>query len=94
MALDEKQVRLACIEMATVGNNPRGTPAQRASVLAAWVGDSEIHLGCLRLAMKTHGNLARIGVDRVLEEATKYLDFVAPPRMSSVAARKRGRPRK
>ena len=92
MALTEQEIRLACIEFATVGNNPRGSPQQRASVLAAWVGDSEIHLGCLRLAMKTHGNLARVGVDRVLEEATKYLDFVAPPKPATM--RKRGRPRK
>ena len=92
--MSEEQFRLACMELAMVGNNPRGSPAQRASVLAAWVGDSEIHLGCVRLAIQTHGNMARIGIDRVLEEATKYLDFVATPKMTSVPARKRGRPRK
>ena len=92
--MSEEQIRLACMEMAVAGNNPRGTPEQRASVMAAWVGDSEIHLGCLRLAVKVHGKLARVGVDRVLEEATKYLAFVVPPKLTSVPARKRGRPRK
>ena len=93
--MSEEQIRLACMEMALIGmsNNPRGSPSQRASVLVAWVGDSEARLDCLRLTVKQYGSRARIGVDRLLEEATRIFDFVAPP-VAAKPTRKKVRPKK
>lgn len=102
MALDEEQVRLACIDLAQVSNNARGEPRERAEAMAAWVGTDEVRLGCLKLAMQIYGHNARITVGFVLSEAVNFLEFVRPPRVvppkvetpKAGFTRKRGRPRK
>lgn len=103
MALSDEQIRMACFELTLTGNNPRGTPVERAQQYVKWVAGDEIRLGCLRLASKSHGNLARIGVDRLIIEAQKILDFVSPapppapppkPASQAESLRRRGRPRK
>ena len=94
--MSEEQIRLACIKMALLrGNNPKGTPEERAGIMVAWVAGSEARLSCLTLAVEKFGGQARVGMPALLGEAMKILNFVAPPKpMSSVSARQRGRNRK
>ena len=94
--MSDEQIRLACIKMALLrGNNPKGTPEERAGIMVAWVAGDETRLSCLSLAVEKFGSQARVGMPALLEEATKIPTFVDPPKpMSSVAARQRGRHRK
>jgi hypothetical protein len=80
------------MEMSLGGNNAREKPVDRAAAFVSWVMGNDIRLGCLRLAVKSHGGLARVGVDRVLAEANNYLEFVAV-KVEAPVTRKRGRPR-
>ena len=92
--MSEEQIRLACMEMAIGGTGPREVPQDRAAAFVLWAGGDETRLACVRLAVKSHGHLARIGAGRLLEEAQKYLDFVTPPAPPEVATRRRGRSRR
>jgi len=91
--MTKEEIRLACLDLALQGNQQREMPQRRAATFEEFVGDDPIRLGCVKLAVKSHGGLARVGSERIVEEAQTYLRFVSPP-PARPAAKKRGRPRR
>jgi hypothetical protein len=93
-----EEILIGCLEMAIGDVPPRESVWDRARKFRGFAAGDAVKLGCLRLAMKSHGRLARISADKILFHAKEYLDFITPtsqsPQPAKPAARKRGRPRK
>jgi len=97
MSLSE-QTRLECLELAVdLKQRPARAGDERDLDLihgqfCAFVGgDDPVRLGCLALAMKTHGGVPRCTTDQILAAAADYLYAVSSktPRTSQPRASKR-----
>lgn len=81
--MTEAETRLACLELAVTVTGPREPTEARVDQFTAFVSGDAVRLGCLRLACKTHGHVARLSAERLVEMAVGYEKIVTPPKKTA-----------